>query len=535
LTFPLVSLAAVTNHVPTLQMISLPSILILAITASLSAANPESDLGDEILRSEIESAAKESRALADDLAAMLARLEAEEKREEAIDAAVLGDNKKVKEALTKMVDKIEELAEASEDSQASKTVKKENIQEEELEKTLEELEIVALQIEKVASSAGTSEDIDAIEEAAVLLQTVSDKVEKKTENIDKSNEKSTKQFNKVIKETSLELNGIDRMIESLEKVTNDLRELNVQTENADIVEIAKQRNSKPARKDPNLPVRKENIDNREGSKGSNKSKEDKVVLSKIQKPREPKQLDLESSNKNEKEDRPEKLEESKIREPKQLEDDEGCSDTEVTSHVRVCEPKVTAVDNTIHLYSGEVKEERHCYDVTKTICEESSQIVSKEACVYSYKQKTVVAPTQMSEVTFERKVEKLEVTKCKKEKVKDGYKEKVVEVCKQEYVEVPFTLPSVAENINELIELSIPEPDENCQTYRYEIPEVNCRDVTTRECSDVAHVEAVGVTEYLDTVQMEYKGNCDQRTLKQQQQVCIKEQKVKPQPPSYRG
>ena len=45
------------------------------------------------------------------------------------------------------------------------------------------------------------------------------------------------------------------------------------------------------------------------------------------------------------------------------------------------------------------------------------------------------------------------------------------------------------------------------------------QDVTTRECSDVAHVEAVGVTEYLDTVQMEYKQHCDQRTLKQQQQV----------------
>ena len=248
-------------------MISLPFILVLLIRATLSAANPESELGDEILRSEIESAAKESRALADDLAAMLARLEAEENREEAVDAAVLGDNKKVKDALTKMVDKIEELAEASEDSQASNTVKKENIQEEELEKTLEELEIVALQIEEVASSAGTSEEIDAIEEAAVLLQTVSDKVEKKTENIDKSNEISTKKINKDNKETSLELNGIDEMIASLEKVTHDLRELNVQTENADIVESAKQKNSKPESKEPNLSVTKE-IEDRDDSENN---------------------------------------------------------------------------------------------------------------------------------------------------------------------------------------------------------------------------------------------------------------------------
>ena len=77
------------------MMSPLPCILILAFTVTLSAAHPEADPGDEILRSEIESAAKESRALADDLAAMLARLEAEENREEAVDAAVIGDNEKV--------------------------------------------------------------------------------------------------------------------------------------------------------------------------------------------------------------------------------------------------------------------------------------------------------------------------------------------------------------------------------------------------------------------------------------------------------
>ena len=344
-------------------MISVPSILFLVITATLSAANPESDLEDEILRSEIESAAKESRALADDLAAMLARLEAEENREDAVDAAVIGDNKKVKEALTKMVDKIEELAEASEDSQSSNTIKKEDIPEGELEKTLEELETVALQIEKVASSAGTSEELDAIEEAAVLLQTVSDKVEKKTENIDKGNEISTKQFNKDIKETSLELNGIDEMIESLEKVTHDLRELNVQTQNANIVENDKQRKSKQVRTETGQSNSKgnENITDSEESNVSDKIHEEIEIVSETQKPRQPKQLDLKVTI--EKEDGSEKMKDSQIREPKQLEDDEECSDIEVTNHVRVCEPKVTTVDNTIQLYSGEVREERHCYDV----------------------------------------------------------------------------------------------------------------------------------------------------------------------------
>merc|ERR1711892_1250244 len=247
------------------------------------------------------------------------------------------------------------------------------------------------------------------------------------------------------------------------------------------------------------------------SAGSDK-KESKESQSDTKKMRKPKQLDdlvkdNETSEGNKKIKNVEKKKDDENRNPKELNEGEECTDNEVSNRVRVCVPKVTSVDTSIHLYSGEVREERHCFDVTKTICEESSQIVSKEVCVYSYKQKTVVAPAQ----------------------------EKEVEVCKQDYVEAPYTLPSVADNINEFIEMSIPEPDENCQTYRYEITEVNCKDVTTRECSDVAHVEPVPVTEQLETVQMDYKGKCGQRNLEQVQQVCTKEQKVKQPRQGYRG
>merc|ERR1719500_2080434 len=73
--------------------------------------------------------------------------------------------------------------------------------------------------------------------------------------------------------------------------------------------------------------------------------------------------------------------EEKEREPKELEDEpepvEECKEKEASNRVKVCLPKFNSVDNTINLYSGEVREERHCYDVTKTICQQSSQIVSK--------------------------------------------------------------------------------------------------------------------------------------------------------------
>ena len=70
----------------------------------------------------------------------------------------------------------------------------------------------------------------------------------------------------------------------------------------------------------------------------------------------------------------------------------------------------------------------------------------------------------------------MEVTRCEKGKsIGAGYKEKEVEVCKQDYEEVPYRLPAIIDNVDDFLELSIPEPAISCQLYRYEIPEVTCK------------------------------------------------------------
>ena len=327
----------------------LSQLLIIFLISKFTAGVPEAlaESNDDILRSEIESAARESRALADDLAAMLARLEAEEDRQDAVEAAVVGDNEKVKGALKEMVDKVEELAKVSEESNVSKIaglVKEERLKEDELKKTLEELEIVAIQIEEVASSVNSTEEIDAIEEAAIVLQGVSKKVEEKTDIVKSGNEKSTKSFVKRINEnTALELNGIDEMIASLEKVTKDLRKLGNQS---DIPE------------EDNVTVDDENEKNETNN-------EEAVNVLSIR--RKPKQLNLDEEDPEveEKENKSvtEKANKYEVRKPKQLEDEENCSEEDVKNRVDVCVPKVSSVDTPIKLYSGQIAEERHCIDV----------------------------------------------------------------------------------------------------------------------------------------------------------------------------
>ena len=58
---------------------------------------------DQVLKSEIEQAASESRHLADELAGMLDRLEIEEDRSAAVNAAVLGEQEEVEAALKVML------------------------------------------------------------------------------------------------------------------------------------------------------------------------------------------------------------------------------------------------------------------------------------------------------------------------------------------------------------------------------------------------------------------------------------------------
>ena len=58
---------------------------------------------DKVLKSEIEQAASESRHLADELAGMLDRLEIEEDRSAAVNAAVLGEQEEVEAALKVML------------------------------------------------------------------------------------------------------------------------------------------------------------------------------------------------------------------------------------------------------------------------------------------------------------------------------------------------------------------------------------------------------------------------------------------------
>ena len=69
-------------------------------------------------------------------------------------------------------------------------------------------------------------------------------------------------------------------------------------------------------------------------------------------------------------------------------------------------------------------------------------------------------------------------------------------------------------------------PSTNEETYnkkylRYDVPEVSCQDNTKHQCTDLTFLEHVTSTQYIQTMQPGYEGNCSPRELTLEQQKCV--------------
>ena len=411
----------------------------IALSVLLAQAKAQHKV-DSVLKSEIEVAAAESRHLADELSGMLDRLEVEEERGKAVDAAVLGEQEEVEEALKQMVEKIENLAKASEDSSTETVtglVKKKRVKENELRKTLEQLELVAGQIEEAADSADSIEDVNTIEKIARLLQSISDKVETNNRNNEDDNDDEEvfiKQFAKDQSQTGLELNGIAEMIKSLEKVTKDLQEDDDDDQSDEEEEREDQNVEKDKDQDNDddqdtsnrlqnfLKNRKSSDSKQEARGGKNLDLEDEDDSSSLDSTasRLLDVLDLEdfeetdkSSGVQEDEERSDKSEyEEEERSGKSDEEDiEECETNTPEDRVRICLPKAKTARSAVQLPSAKVEEVPVCLDVSRAVCNESSAVLSREVCTYQYTQQEVLAPVQSAELTYQPRVEKMGVTR----------------------------------------------------------------------------------------------------------------------------
>merc|ERR1712168_1592270 len=161
-----VSKPAVCTQMRTMAML----LLLLSMCVTISVGVTE----EEILREDIEEAARESRALADDLAEMLARLgEAQHVDKQHVEEKVDDDEgNEVEGAIKQLASRIRELAVVS--AKSGELDIPAEVKDRELKTTLEEVELVAARIQEVSSLS----EVDTFEKMANLLNSISENIGK---------------------------------------------------------------------------------------------------------------------------------------------------------------------------------------------------------------------------------------------------------------------------------------------------------------------------------------------------------------------
>jgi len=208
----------------------------------------------------------------------------------------------------------------------------------------------------------------------------------------------------------------------------------------------------------------------------------------------------------------------------QKEEEEVCEGANPSNKVKVCVPDFETKPQRLHFYSQETYDEEYCYYKTLTQCDTTGSDIKRDVCTFKYLEKTHNVPATNVQVSFERHSEKMGVTNCKH--VKSDYG-KIEEVCEIQYVSQHFKLPIVEEEVLELVPVKYPEPEEACQEFNFQIPEVTCKETQDNFCVMCAHIKDTSVEVEADQVYPSRYGQCSEVELSLPQQRCTIERKVK--------
>jgi len=212
-------------------------------------------------------------------------------------------------------------------------------------------------------------------------------------------------------------------------------------------------------------------------------------------------------------------------------EEETCETAMPANKVKVCVPDFDTKAQRLHFYSQETYDQEFCYYKTLTKCDIKDEAEQeRKVCSFVYNQANHKAPATNVQVSFERHSEKMGVTNCKH--VKSDYGQ-VEEICEIQYVSQHYRLPIVEEEVLELVPVTYPEPDEKCENFSFKIPTVECKEEQDDYCVMCAHIRDKKVEVTADQVYPARYGQCQDTTLKLDQQRCTIERKVKVPAPKH--
>merc|ERR1712123_387605 len=160
-------------------------------------------------------------------------------------------------------------------------------------------------------------------------------------------------------------------------------------------------------------------------------------------------------------------------------DREKCAVDYVEKKAEVCVPTFQTDCKREDVKNGLViKQQEECYQVTKTICTETEEIVDNEVCAYSFTLVPVETEAKLVDVKWEKSC--VEDTTCvNPHHTVGGYAAPTH--CVEEYRHICYLSPVLYPVIKKVI-IKLPQPVETCINKQVLLPRLECDRVHERRC-----------------------------------------------------
>jgi len=130
-----------------------------------------------------------------------------------------------------------------------------------------------------------------------------------------------------------------------------------------------------------------------------------------------------------------------------------------------------------------IKHHDQCYDVTKTVCTETHEIVDMEVCAYSFIARVVEAEAKLVDAVWTEACH--DTQECLPGPPTHGYHAPACKhVIRHECQQLPELVPVVKP-----VSVKLPQPEETCIIKQVVLPRVECQQVKERRCMVVPEVQ----------------------------------------------
>lgn len=213
----------------------------------------------------------------------------------------------------------------------------------------------------------------------------------------------------------------------------------------------------------------------------------------------------------------------------------NCSVVDVVEKAQVCTPTLAKACAPVTLPIKLIVSKEQCYPVTRTVCEESIEVIPNEVCTYSYEAKSEQtakvaghgSDAKTVTVEFAEETKTQMVTVCAPQPAPyggyghGGYGHQGYghQYCNEVAQTTQYNVPSVPA-VDVDVKVTYPEPKKTCVDKPISLPRVTCGDITEEKCIQVPEIEESSV----DVEKCTYalgKAACIDVELTLPKQVCV--------------